>query len=91
MSRFKSHHSRPKFIRFGVDLGIQSEPPLQIIVTAFLFSPRTVGCKISFRLLTCMALVLLWNMHACRRTLSVLDLGHLIRSLPSASINIFSP
>ena len=59
MSRFKSHHSRPKFIRFGVDLGVQSGPPSQIIVTAFLFSPRTVGCKIFFRLLTCIALVLL--------------------------------
>ena len=59
-------------------------------VTAFLFSPKTVGCKIFFKLLTCIALVLLWNMDTCRHTLSAPDLGHLIRSLPSASINILS-
>lgn len=88
MSRFKSCHSRPKFTRFGIDLDIQSGPPSQIMVTAFLFSPRTVGCKISFSLLTCMALVLLWNMHSCRQMLSAPDLGHRIRSLPSASKNI---
>ena len=88
MSRFKSGHSQPKFIRFGVDLGVQSGPPSQIMVTAFLFSPRTVGCKVSFRLLTCIALVLLRNMDACRHTLSAPNLGHLIWSLPSESINI---
>ena len=89
MSRFKSCNSLPKLMRFGVDFGIQSGPPSQMMVTAVLFSPKTIGCKISFMLDTCIALVLLWNIDGHKNTLSKPDLGNLIRSLPSVSTNIF--
>ena len=89
MSRFKSRHSLPKLMRFGVDFGVQSGPPSHMMVTALLFSPKTIGRKISFRLHTCIALVLLWNIDGYKNTLSKPDPGHLIRSLPSVSTNIF--
>ena len=57
MSRFKSRHNLPKLIKLGVDFG----PPSHMIVTAFFPSFETIGCKIFFRLNTCIALVLSKN------------------------------
>lgn len=68
----------------SVDLGPHGKLWWQL----FCFPPGQWVAKFFFKLLTCMVLVLLWNMHGCRQTLSAPDLGHLIRSLPSASVNI---
>ena len=90
MSRFKSRHNLPKLIKLGVDFGAQSGPPSHMIVTAFFPSFETIGCKIFFKLNTCIALVLSKNIDGYNNTLSEPDLSHLIRSLPRVSINILS-